>query len=106
MDDAARATGARASAQIASAVRPRFVGTFVATVAAIIHWRNRAHGSLLSEESGRPRTSDERAGRRCASPDAFRVAVSASSYLVTGKRLFHLRERRTLLRSWPSSPLQ
>jgi hypothetical protein len=71
MDDAVLATDAQASAQVAAMLRQRLVAflaplstlldaqidrrlvcTFVATVAAIIRWRNRAHGLLLSELGG------------------------------------------------------
>jgi hypothetical protein len=71
MDDALLATGAQASPQVAAALRQRLVTflfplslaldeeidrrlvcTFVATVEAMIRWRNRAHGLLLSELGG------------------------------------------------------
>jgi hypothetical protein len=71
MDDAVLATGAQASPQVAAALRQRLVTfllplaimldqrvdrrlvrTFVATVEAMLRWRNRAHGLLLSELGG------------------------------------------------------
>ena len=71
MDDAVLATGAQASPQVAAVLRQRLVTfllplslmldaqidrrlvrTFVATVEAMIRWRNRAHGLLLSELGG------------------------------------------------------
>ncbi len=71
MDDAVLATGAQAAPQVAAALRHRLVAfllplslvlderidrrlvrTFVATVEAMIRWRNRAHGLLLSELGG------------------------------------------------------
>jgi hypothetical protein len=71
MDDAVLTIGAQAAPQVAVALRRRLVAfllpvslvldaqidrrlvaTFVATVAAMIRWRNRAHGLLLSELGG------------------------------------------------------
>jgi hypothetical protein len=71
MDDAVLAAGAQAAPQVAAALRQRLVTfllplslaldaqidrrlvrTFVATVEAMIRWRNRAHGLLLSELGG------------------------------------------------------
>jgi hypothetical protein len=71
MDDALLATGAQAAPQVATTLRRRLVAflsplailldahidrrlvrTFVASVEAIIGWRNRAHGLLLSELGG------------------------------------------------------
>jgi hypothetical protein len=71
MDDAALATGLQASPQVASALRQRLtaflapllvsldaaldrrlVHTFALSIDAIIRWRNRAHGLLLSELGG------------------------------------------------------
>jgi hypothetical protein len=71
MDDALLATGAQAAPQVAALLHRRLVAflaplstlldaqidrrrvcTFVATVTAIIRWRNRAHGLLLSELGG------------------------------------------------------
>jgi hypothetical protein len=71
MDDAVLAIGAQAAPQVAAALHQRLVAfllpqslvldaqvdrrlvrTFVATVEAMIRWRNRAHGLLLSELGG------------------------------------------------------
>jgi hypothetical protein len=71
VDDALLATGAQAAPQVAAILHQRLVAflfplstlldaqidrrlvrTFVATVAAIIRWRNRPHGLLLSELGG------------------------------------------------------
>ena len=71
MDDAALATGLQASPQVAHALRQRLtaflapllvpldvaldrrlVRTFAASIDAMIRWRNRAHGLLLSELGG------------------------------------------------------